>query len=128
MTIVLCVLWFTASDYLFGIFWLSLWYIHTFLAIITLSWKNHFIVTAESKVLERSIVFVNNSKICALPITYINIFNYLAMAPDCGVGGTSTGTITHLVINVENDELYFTIDRIKSCTKRHQLYIQPLIK
>jgi hypothetical protein len=34
------------------------------------------------------------------------------MASDCGVGGTSTGTITHLVINVENDELYFTIDRI----------------
>jgi hypothetical protein len=41
-----------------------------------------------------------------------DIFNYLAMASDCGVGGTSTGTITHLVINVENDELYFTIDRI----------------
>jgi hypothetical protein len=59
----------------------------------------NFIFTAESKVLERSIVFVNNSKICALPITYINIFNYLAMASDCGVGGTSTGTIrTHNTI------------------------------
>ena len=82
--------------------------------------KNNFIFTAESKVLERSIVFVNNSKICALPITYINIFNYLAMASDCGVGGTSTGTITHLVINVENDELYFTIDRIIYRQKLYQ--------
>jgi hypothetical protein len=47
-----------------------------------------------------------------ISITYINIASYFTIAPDCGVGGTSTGTITHLVINVENDELYFTIDRI----------------
>jgi hypothetical protein len=33
--------------------------------------RKQFYFTAESKVLERSIVFVNNSKICALPITYI---------------------------------------------------------
>jgi hypothetical protein len=45
-----------------------------------------------------------NNPLTALPITYINIFNYLAMASDCGVGGTSTGTITHLVINVENEK------------------------
>ena len=42
------------------------------------------------------------------------------MAPDCGVGGTSTGTITHLVINVENDELYFTIDRVIYRQKLYQ--------
>jgi hypothetical protein len=54
-------------------------------------------MSAESKVLERGIVFVNNSKICALPITYINIASYFTIAPDCSVGGTSTGTITHLV-------------------------------
>ena len=82
--------------------------------------RKQFYFTAESKVLERSIVFVNNSKICALPITYINIASYATIAPDCGVGGTSTGTITHLVINVENDELYFTIDRVIYRQKMYQ--------
>ena len=42
------------------------------------------------------------------------------MAPDCGVGGTSTGTITHLVINVENDELYFTIGQVIYRQKLYQ--------
>ena len=42
------------------------------------------------------------------------------MAPDCGLDGTSTGTITNLVINVENDELYFTIDRIIYRQKLYQ--------
>ena len=90
--------------------------------VITLIWYLHtcFIFTAESKVLVRSIVFVNNSKICALPITYINFFSYATIAPDCGVGGTSTGAITHLVINVENDELYFTIDRVIYRQKMYQ--------
>ena len=82
--------------------------------------RKQFNFTAESKVLERSIVFVNNSKICALPITYINIASYFTIAPDCSVGGTSTGTITHLVINVENDELYFTIDRVIYRQKMYQ--------
>ena len=82
--------------------------------------RKQFYFTAESKVLERSIVFVNNSQICALPIIYINIASYATIAPDCGVGGNSTGTITHLVINVENDELYFTIDRVIYRQKMYQ--------
>jgi patatin-like phospholipase/acyl hydrolase len=36
------------------------------------------------------------------------------------ITGTSTGTITHLVINVENDELYFTIDRVIYRQKMYQ--------
>ncbi|XP_063406226.1 low-density lipoprotein receptor-related protein 6-like [Mytilus trossulus] len=66
--------------------------------------------TAETHVLERSIVFVNNSRICALPITYININQLLKIEADCDVGGVSSGTITHLAINVAGDEIYFTVD------------------
>ena len=50
----------------------------------------------------------------------MNFLSYLPKAPDCGVGGTSTGTITHLVINVENDELYFTIDQVIYRQKMYQ--------
>ncbi|VDI55163.1 low-density lipoprotein receptor-related protein 4, partial [Mytilus galloprovincialis] len=67
---------------------------------------------AETQVLERSIVFVNNSKICALPITYINIYQHLKILPDCDVGGVSSGAITHIAINVAEDAIYFTVDTI----------------
>lgn len=70
------------------------------------------IVLAETQVLERSIVFVNNSKICALPITYINIYQHLKILPDCDVGGVSSGAITHIAINVAEDAIYFTVDTI----------------
>ncbi|XP_071143802.1 low-density lipoprotein receptor-related protein 6-like isoform X2 [Mytilus edulis] len=67
---------------------------------------------AETQVLERSIVFVNKSKICALPITYINIYQHLKILPDCDVGGVSSGAITHIAINVAEDAIYFTVDTI----------------
>ncbi|CAG2188094.1 LRP4 [Mytilus edulis] len=76
--------------------------------------------TAETKVLERSIVFVNNSRICALPITYVNINQHLKMVPDCDVGGVSSGTITYIAINVAEDEMYFTVDKTIYSQKFYQ--------